>query len=194
MIEPGSRGRLSCPRRTLRLSERKLPAHCRAQGYARAEHEPQPASFPGPLLFREWVRVEGRSWGERNAAGGSHQIPSVPSAHHSEDKPRRSHSEQAIPVHTEPEERRFEDFHFRHQRKPGEHVTPRRVAVRKPPPTDEDHRGASPSGGHASSCLGPSAWPPPSSRTPPGHDIREFVISDPNLVPSWPGFLEYKFP
>lgn len=167
MIEPGSGGRLSCPRRTLRLSERKLPAHYRVQACARAQPEPQPASFPGPLSVQSgYGGMGGCGWGERNAAGVSHQVPSVPSAHHSEDKPRCSHSEQAIPVHTEPEERRFEDFHFSHQRKPGEHVTPRRAAVRKPPPTDEDYRGASPSGGHASSCPGPSAWPPLSSRIP----------------------------
>lgn len=28
----------------------------------------------------------------------------------------------------------------------------------------------------------------------PGHDSRELVTSDPNLVPSWPGLLESKFP
>lgn len=69
--EPESGGRLSCPRRTLRLSERKLPAHCRAQACARAQPEPQPASFLGPLSVRS-----GSGWrgvvGERGTRQESH--------------------------------------------------------------------------------------------------------------------------
>lgn len=76
---------------------------------------------------------------------------SVPSAHHSEDKPRCSHSEQAIPVHPEPEERRLKNIHICHQCEPGEHVTPGRPAVGEPPPEDEDHRGMS--------CFCSPPWP-----------------------------------
>lgn len=199
MIEPESGGRLSCPRRTLRLSERKLPARCRAQACARVQSEPQPASFPGPLSVRSGSGGRGVV-GERGTRQESHiKSPLCP---------------QLITLRTNPDaatqNRRFQ---FTQNQKKEDSKTSTSVTSVNQASTSrleglqsENHRlrmkiteVRPPSGGHASSCPGPSAWRPryPCSTVPqntPGNDSRELVTSDPNLVPSWPGLLESKFP
>lgn len=67
----------------------------------------------------------------------------VLSAHHFENKPRCSNSEQATPDHSESEEGRLKNIHLRHQCQPGKHVPPGGSAVRKPSLANEDHRSTS---------------------------------------------------
>lgn len=193
MIEPGSGGRLSCPRRTLRLSERKLPAHYRVQACARAQPEPQPASFPGPLSVQSGSGGGG-GVGERGTRQESHiKSPLCP---------------QLITLRTNPDaatqNRRFQ---FTQNQKKEDSKTSTSVTSVNQASTSrleglqsENHRlrmKITEVRPHLEATPPPVLAPLPGLHRPPeypGHDSRELVTSDPNLVPSWPGLLESKFP
>ena len=94
-----ARGR-ACPRAHRKQKDRESPSPgCRRPGGVAPRV---------PCCLRH--RAPGSGWrdtGEAQTPASCFQPSSVLAAHHSENKPRCSHSEQTIPVHSESEERRF---------------------------------------------------------------------------------------